>query len=89
MKSRTNRKFRKLYRKLPRDVRRNARRAYKVWKSNHAHPSLRFKRVDPNHPIYSARVGLSHRALGWLEGDTIHWYWIGDHDEYDRLLGGS
>jgi hypothetical protein len=50
---------------------------------------IRFKRVDPNEPIYAARVGLSHRVLGFICGDTIYWYWIGNHDEYERLLGNS
>jgi hypothetical protein len=35
----------------------------------------------------SARVGLQYRAVGELVGDTITWFWIGSHDEYDRLLG--
>ncbi len=26
-------------------------------------------------------------ALGYFEGDTIVWVWIGTHAEYDRLLG--
>ncbi len=36
--------------------------------------------------MYSVRVGLEHRAVGMLEGDTITWFWIGAHDGYDRLL---
>jgi hypothetical protein len=26
------------------------------------------------------------RALGLLKGDTMHWFWIGPHDEYERIL---
>lgn len=47
---------------------------------------LRFKRVNENEPIYSIRIGRDHRALGLLEGDTIYWYFIGDHDAYEREL---
>ena len=47
---------------------------------------LRFKQVKPNAPVYSVRIGLNHRALGLLKDDTITWFWIGSHDEYDRLL---
>lgn len=36
--------------------------------------------------VYSARIDLNHRALGILDGDTIVWFWIGPHDEYERLL---
>ncbi|MGA7501801.1 MAG: hypothetical protein WBX00_34140 [Isosphaeraceae bacterium] len=47
--------------------------------------SLQFKRVSSRQPIYSARVGLGHRALGLWEGNTITWFWIGSHAEYDTL----
>lgn len=50
--------------------------------------SLRFKRVSEQEPIYSIRIGLSHRALGLLDGNVIYWYFIGDHDDYERELGG-
>jgi hypothetical protein len=29
---------------------------------------------------------LGYRALGLLKGDTVTWFWIGTHDEYERLL---
>jgi hypothetical protein len=57
-----------------------------MWKENPRHPSLHFKRVDDKEPIYSARVSDDYRVLGILEGDTMVWYWIGSHDEYERLL---
>jgi hypothetical protein len=44
---------------------------------------LRFKKVgDP----WSVRIGSGHRALDLLQGDTFFWFWIGTHDEYERLL---
>ena len=48
--------------------------------------SLHFKRVSRKKPLYSARVGLDYRVLGMMDGDTVTWFWIGHHDEYDRLL---
>jgi hypothetical protein len=57
-----------------------------MWKENPRHPSLHFKRVDDEEPIYSARVSDDYRVLGILEGDTIVWYWIGSHDKYEHLL---
>jgi hypothetical protein len=45
---------------------------------------LRFKRVGDE---VSVRIGRHYRALGILKGDTVYWYWIGKHDEYDRLIG--
>jgi hypothetical protein len=57
-----------------------------MWKENPRYPSLHFKRVDDEEPIYSVRVSDDYRALGILEGDTMVWYWIGSHDEYEHLL---
>ena len=87
MKSFADPRFWRAYHKLPTDVQRQADAAYDIWLQNPFHPSLHFKRVDDQDPIFSARIGRSHRALGWREGDTITWFWIGSHDEYDRILG--
>ncbi len=84
MKSRTTRSFRQLLRTLPPDVRARARRAYWLWRENPDLPGLRFKRVGAD---VSVRIGRDYRALGILSGDTVHWYWIGKHDEYDARIG--
>ncbi len=86
MKSLATPKFWKLYARLPYRVQRRARKAYERWKENPHYPSLHFKPVDEQDPIYSARVNNDCRVLGFLEGDTMLWYWIGSHDEYERLL---
>lgn len=86
MRSHTEARFWKFYDRLPEDVRQRADQAYELWQNEPYHPSLQFKRVDPQDPIYSVRVGRGYRALGWLEGDTVTWFWIGNHDEYKRLL---
>jgi hypothetical protein len=36
--------------------------------------------------FWSARVGGGYRALAMIQGDEAEWFWIGPHDEYDRLL---
>jgi len=86
MKSQATPKFWKLYARLPQHLQQRARQAYQLWQVNPGHPSLRFKRVDDEEPIYSARIGEDYRVLGLLEGDTVIWFWIGAHDEYERLL---
>ena len=43
------------------------------------------KCIYPQESIYSVRIGLSYRAVGLYEGDTIIWYWIGSHADYDHL----
>lgn len=86
MKSHTEPRFWKFYDELPADVQRMADEAYRIWQADPHHPSLQFKKVDNRDPIYSVRVGKGYRALGWLEDDTITWFWIGNHDAYLRLL---
>lgn len=86
MNSRTTRRFRELLAALPAHVRRQAQEAYRLFQGNPAHPGLHFKQVHPDPPIYSARVGIGYRAVGALDGDTIIWFWIGSHTDYDKLL---
>lgn len=87
MKSRTTAQFRKALAGLPGEVQELAREAYRKFRENPGHSSLRFKQVHATLPIYSARVGLHYRAVGELQGDgAIVWFWIGSHAEYDQLL---
>jgi len=86
MKSQTTPSFWQHYRALPPEIRRRAQQAYKLWRDNPAHPGLFFKRVKESQPVYSVRIGLGYRALGLLKGDTVTWFWIGTHEEYERLL---
>ena len=87
MTSKATRAFWQLYGALPPEVAAQARDAYKLFQQNPQHPGLRFKRVHATQPIYSARVGARHRAVGVLDNGKIVWFWIGDHDDYMRLLG--
>ncbi len=86
MKSRTTAQFRKAFAELPKQVQEQTREAYRKFKQNPRHPSLRFKKVHSVLPIYSARITKNYRAIGQLEGDTIIWFWVGAHAEYDRLV---
>ena len=36
--------------------------------------------------VYSVRVGLEFRALAFDRGTHLTWFWIGPHDEYERLI---
>jgi len=74
------------FRKLPGRIQQQARKNYRLWKANPRHPGIDFKRVGINAPIYSVRIGIGWRALGLKQRDTILWFWIGPHAEYDRLL---
>ena len=63
-----------------------ARKNYRLWETDLHHPSLQFKRVGRKYPAYSVRVGIGWRAFGVRQEDTMVWFWIGSHAEYDRLL---
>lgn len=86
MKSRTTAAFRRAFAALPEDVRGQARRAYAQFRFNPGHPGLRFRQVHATRAIYSARVGLHYRAVGVVANDEIVWFWIGSHDDYERLI---
>ena len=78
--------FLEYFRRLPQEIKEKARKNYRLWRQNPNHPSLQFKRVHTREPIYAVRVGIGWRVLGLREDDTIYWFWIGPHDEYERLL---
>jgi len=90
--SRTTRSFWKHYGALPEEVQRQAVRAYALWRANPSHRSLQFKCVSEKHTVFSVRVGIHWRALGYrdveLGEDTLTWFWIGSHADYDKLVAG-
>ncbi len=86
MRSKTTRRFRKSFSQLPEPIKDRAREAYRRFVENPDHPGLRFKRVHSTEQIYSVRVTRDYRALGVREGETIIWFWIGSHADYDELL---
>lgn len=86
MKSETNPKFWKYYDKLPQSIQEAAKKAYEIWQKDPYNPSLKFKQIHSIKPIYSVRIGLNYRAVRIKEGDTVIWFWIGSHSEYDKLI---
>lgn len=83
MTSSTTRSFRSCFAALPREVQLLARKNFQLWVADPAHSSLRFKRVRR---YWSARVGSNYRALARVDGNHAEWFWIGAHDEYERLI---
>jgi hypothetical protein len=49
---------------------------------------LQFKKVTgkDGNEYWSARIGAHYRALGRMRQDGVHWFWIGTHAEYDKLI---
>jgi hypothetical protein len=83
VKHRTTSHFWSCFARLPEAVQGVARQNFELLKLDPAHPSLRFKKVGK---LWSARVGLNHRALAVPDGADYIWLWIGPHDEYQRLI---
>ena len=85
MKSATLPSFWEKYRVLSPAVKTGARKSYQLWAENPFHPSLYFKCINNKEDLWSVRVTRSHRAIGVMSGDTVTWFWIGNHDEYETF----
>ncbi|MBF0229695.1 MAG: hypothetical protein HQK63_08930 [Desulfamplus sp.] len=82
--------FKKHFEALPEQIKNQATEAYKIWKKNPFDKSLNVKQLYPSKPIYSVRITLNWRALGYREGkDTVIWFWIGSHEEYNKLISSA
>ena len=77
--------FRQAYGRLPAEVRRRVKKAYRQWSAHQAHPSLHYKKIHATLPIWS-RVGLHYRVVGVIHDEKMLWYFVGTHAEYDRLI---
>ena len=81
----TTSKFWKRYYELPDSTRKLADKNFSLLKDNPNHPSLHFKKIGV---LHSARVGSNFRALAVVREYGYLWFWIGPHDEYDKILVG-
>jgi hypothetical protein len=75
--------FWKCYQQLPPEVRELADKNYQLLKADPKHPSLHFKKIGS---LWSVRVGAHYRALGLDQPESVVWFWIGSHADYDKLL---
>ncbi len=86
MKHTASKRFWRCHDALPAEVQLLAKKCYALLKQDPAHPSLQFKPLGGGRMV-SVRVGLHYRALGLPQADGVHWFWIGTHGEYDKLVG--
>jgi hypothetical protein len=77
-------RFWKLYNELPEVVRLRADKNFALVKRDPLHPSLHFKNLKDN--LWSARIGMSYRAMALSNENGIDWVWIGHHGIYDAIL---
>jgi hypothetical protein len=68
---------------LPQELQQLADRGFELLLQNPRHPSLHFKRIGK---LWSARVGIHHRALATERNGEMVWIWIGNHADYDLLI---
>jgi len=73
-----------LYRALPQSIQDLTDRSYALLKNDPRHPSLHLKKVDR---YWSVRVGLHYRAVAVEVPGGLLWFWIGSHEEYNKLMG--
>ena len=85
MKHTSAKRFWRCLEALPPDIQALASKNYALLKLDPAHPSLSFKLLRGG-KAYSVRVGLYYRALGLPKDDGVHWFWVGTHSEYDKLV---
>ena len=87
MKSETLPSFWKEYAKLSPKLKQRTRKAYQLWAENPFHPSLHFKCINQAENLWSTRITRGIRAIGIMDGDTVTWFWIGNHDDYETFFG--
>ena len=83
MKHFTSPRFWEYYHKLPPDIRALADKNYDLLKNNPHHPSIKLKKVKR---YWSVRIGPKYRALALEISENLVWFWIGNHNEYERLI---
>ena len=81
--SRASEEFWGLYRRIPRNARRAADKQFELFLKDPTHPSLHLKPVGG---LWSVRIDEAYGALAVREGDVFYWFWVGPHDQYERLL---
>jgi hypothetical protein len=83
--SKAHKSFWVCFNSLPANVQQQPREKFRIWRRDPFHPSLHFKPLKRD--VWSIRVNQNIRVLGLRNRDTIVWFWIGPHSEYDRLIG--
>ena len=78
--------FWEAYNKLPSKTQKLADKNFKLLKKDTQHPSIHLKKVKK---YWSARVGIKYRALAVEIEDGLLWFWVGKHDDYDKLINNK
>jgi hypothetical protein len=77
MNSQTVPRFWQLYRKLPKGIREQQTQLI---------PDCIFQRLKNHSELWSVRITRDSRAVGLVDGNVITWFWIGDHEAFERTF---
>lgn len=83
MKHFTSPSFWNYYNNLPKNIQKLSDEKFSLLKENTKHPSLHLKKI---HKYWSVRINISYRSLGVDVEDGILWVWIGNHDDYNKII---
>ena len=83
MKHFTSPSFWNNYNNLSKNIQKLSDEKFSLLKENTKHPSLHFKKINK---YYSVRINTSYRSLGVVVETGILWVWIGNHDDYDKII---
>lgn len=86
MTSRTSSDFRRDLANLPAAIRWQVRDAYRLFRQNPHHPSLKLKKLPPHEDLWSVRINSDYRAIGRFQDDVLLWFFVGSHADYDKLI---
>lgn len=84
MKSHAPAEFWQHYDRLPAHIQKLADKTFAMFQKDPLYPALHFKQIKRD--IWSARVGNHYRALAKRRPDGWMWFWIGTHEEYNKLV---
>ena len=83
MPHKTSSTFWKYFNKLPEKIKKLSKSQFNLLKQNPSHPSLHLKKIKK---FWSVRISIDYRALGYKDEEDYIWVWIGNHDDYEKLL---
>ena len=81
--SHTHLNFWKCYKLLPKEIQDLADKKFALFRSDPFHSSLGFAQKGA---VWTVDVGLHYRAIAWREGNSLVWFWIGSHEDYNKLM---
>jgi hypothetical protein len=76
-------RFWKLFEDLPVEIQDLAFKKYQLFKRDPYHPSLGLKAKGK---VWTVDIGRSYRAIALRSENTLSWFWIGSHEDYNSVL---